>query len=33
MAKQELPLLMMRYVDYTLEEIFIQMTTDEKEVS
>ena len=33
MSKAELPLLMMRSVDYSLEDIFIQLTTDEEEVS
>jgi ABC-2 type transport system ATP-binding protein len=33
MAEKDLPILMMRSVDYTLEDIFIQLTTDEKGVS
>ena len=33
MAEHDLPILMMRSVDYSLEDIFIQLTTDEKGVS
>jgi ABC-2 type transport system ATP-binding protein len=33
MAAKDLPILMMRSVDYSLEDIFIQLTTDEKGAS
>lgn len=33
MAGAELPILMMTSLDYSLEDIFVQLTTDEKEVS